>query len=109
MERINNYGLDNDFVGGPSLNYNADTLYYFATFSRGTHGGHDIYYSVKKNNRWSSPINIGSPINTLSYEGFPSISSDGNTLYFVRPNNFDAYNNKYKPSSVQLSHMYVPT
>jgi outer membrane protein OmpA-like peptidoglycan-associated protein len=31
-------------------------------------------------------VNIGSPINTESYEGFPSISADGSTLYFVRQN-----------------------
>ena len=32
----------------------------------------------------SNPINAGPNVNSRSYEGFPSISADGSTLYFMR-------------------------
>ena len=42
----------------------------------------DIWYVEKINGIWSEPKNIGSPINTLSDEFFPSIAANGN-LYFT--------------------------
>ncbi|MDD3859105.1 MAG: OmpA family protein [Bacteroidales bacterium] len=50
----------------------------------------DIYYSVRKNNGWSDLVNMGPHINGIyTWESQPSISSDGNTLYFasIRPDN----------------------
>ena len=43
-----------------------------------------LFFSRKVGDNWSSPINMGPPINTKSWESQPSISSDGKTLYFVR-------------------------
>jgi len=43
----------------------------------------DIYFSEKKDNAWTEPININSPVNTSAWEAQPSISPDGKTLYFV--------------------------
>jgi Tol biopolymer transport system component len=45
-------------------------------------GSCDIYYSVRKNGRWSEALNAGKPVNTSSWEAQPSISSDGRFLYF---------------------------
>ncbi|MFN0050377.1 MAG: OmpA family protein [Cytophagales bacterium] len=79
---INSYGKKTDLVAGPSISYDGNTLYFCASFNGGW-GDLDIYYSNRTAEGWSSPINIGKPINSREYEGFPSISSDGNKMYFV--------------------------
>ena len=43
----------------------------------------DIYISKREGNDWSTPFNIGGPVNTAGWESQPSISADGRTLYFV--------------------------
>ena len=53
----------------------------------------DVYVSKKEGKEWSKPINLGFPINTKGWESQPSLSSDGNTLYFVsdRSGGFGSY------------------
>lgn len=46
-------------------------------------GSCDIYVSKYENGAWSSPYNLGPPVNTRGWEAQPAISSDGRTLYFV--------------------------
>ncbi|BAV94855.1 OmpA domain protein [Ichthyobacterium seriolicida] len=46
------------------------------------YGSCDLYLSVKTKGGWSKPSNLGMVINTKYWEGHPSISSDGKTLYF---------------------------
>lgn len=84
IDKINNYGDSTDFIGGPSLSFDGNTLYFFGSFDR--EGSENIYYSRRNIDGWSEPIDIGLPINSPEYEGFPSISADGKTLYFVRRN-----------------------
>ncbi len=43
----------------------------------------DIYFSTKSNYGWSSPKNIGQPINSPAWESQPSISSNGKCIYFT--------------------------
>ena len=85
VDSVNNYGSDNDLIGGPNVSFDGNTMYFFSSFSRGI-GADDIYYSTREEFGWSSPINIGEPINSRDFDGFPSISSNGKTLYFVRVN-----------------------
>ncbi|WP_258103148.1 OmpA family protein [Marinoscillum sp. MHG1-6] len=85
IDAINNYGDSSDLIAGPSISFDGNTLYFFASFLDGL-GSEDIYYSERTKDGWSAPKNIGAPINSRGYEGFPSISSDGNTMYFVRQN-----------------------
>jgi len=85
LDNINNFGDSLDLIGGPSISFDGNTLYFFAFFSGGF-GKEDIYYSVREGDSWSAPINIGGVINGSGYEGFPSISADGKTLYFVGEN-----------------------
>jgi outer membrane protein OmpA-like peptidoglycan-associated protein/Tol biopolymer transport system component len=82
---ISNFGRVNDLIGGPSVSYDGNTLFFFASFEGGN-GREDIYYSTRQGEAWSEPQNLGSPINTATYEGFPSISADGKKLYFIREN-----------------------
>ncbi len=48
------------------------------------YGSCDLFYSQKIGKNWSSPVNLGPPINTKHWETQPSFSSDGKTLYFIR-------------------------
>ena len=82
---INTYGTEHDLIGGPSISYDGNRLYFFASFEGGF-GSEDIYYSDRTNKGWSKPVNIGKTINSSNYEGFPNISSDGKSLYFMRLN-----------------------
>lgn len=50
---------------------------------RDSKGRCDLYKSEFKKGRWTAPKNLGSPINTPSKETQPSISYDGNTIYFA--------------------------
>jgi Tol biopolymer transport system component len=51
----------------------------------GGFGGTDIYISLKKNDAWTTPINLGPAINTKAYEVAAKISPDGKYLFFDRP------------------------
>lgn len=72
-----------------------DGLYLFFTGCNrpGGLGRCDIYVSHKEGNNWGEPFNLGAPINTAYWESQPSISPDGNTLYFVsnRPGGIGGY------------------
>src|SRR5690606_40872468 len=46
-------------------------------------GSCDIYVARREGDRWSSPHNLGTPINSSGWEAQPSLAADGRTLYFV--------------------------
>jgi len=95
ISKINATSDSTDLLGGPSISFDGNTLYFFR--SVGKDGNHDIFYCNRTKEGWSDPINIGEPINTLpvvdkdkitrgGYEAFPSVTADGKTLYFIRIN-----------------------
>ena len=47
-------------------------------------GRGDIWYSRRatKDDQWSEPVNLGTPINNEYVQSGPALSSDGSTLYF---------------------------
>lgn len=58
---------------------NPKNLYYHPK-----HEERDIYVCLKQGiNQWSSPVNIGSKINTSGNEFSPFLAADGRTLYFA--------------------------
>jgi outer membrane protein OmpA-like peptidoglycan-associated protein/tetratricopeptide (TPR) repeat protein len=67
-------------VGHPSLTEDGKTLY-FSSDMPGGYGGSDIYKSSFDGNEWTTPINLGSTINTSGNEVFPYIAKNGD-LYF---------------------------
>jgi outer membrane protein OmpA-like peptidoglycan-associated protein len=83
ITNINKVGKENDLIGGPSISYDGKTLFFFASFEGGK-GDMDIYYSTWNGTDWSEPKTLGETINTKAYEGFPSVSADGKSLYFIR-------------------------
>ncbi|MCS6823384.1 MAG: OmpA family protein [Cytophagaceae bacterium] len=82
LEEINNIDAEVNLIGGPCLSADGNTLYFSAIFKSGM-GDMDIYYSKRQNNKWSKPVNIGSPVNTSGNESFPSISPDGKKLFYT--------------------------
>ena len=94
---IKNINEKCNFLAGPSLSYDGNTLY-FTAFIEGTTISEDIYYSTRIDDKtWSEPKSIGAPVNTENgYEGFPSISGDGNSLYFIKMNEENEFDKKSK-------------
>jgi hypothetical protein len=54
-------------------------------------GGYDIMTSDLKGNTWSMPVNLMLPVNSKTNEACPSLTPDGNTLYFMRCDKMDQY------------------
>ena len=74
--KVNNWG-------GYSLNYDGTIIYFSSRKSEGV-GKFDIWYSSLIEGEWSRPKNIGQPINTTGNEGNPSVSPDGQRIYFMK-------------------------
>lgn len=53
-------------------------------------GSCDLYFSKKKDEKWSKPKNLGKGVNTVAWESHPSLSYSGDTLFFAsnRPGGF---------------------
>lgn len=103
LDPINNFGGPNDLIGGPTLSFDGNFMIFFASFDGGM-GREDIYYSTRGADGWSEPINPGAPINTPGYEGFPSLSADGKTLYFVKERSVEDITNKNIRKSMSLAY-----
>ncbi|TFH37615.1 MAG: tetratricopeptide repeat protein, partial [Bacteroidia bacterium] len=82
---------------GPEINtpYNEDTPFlditnktlFFSSRGHFSMGGHDIFYSsLMENGKWSTPVNMGSPVNTTDDDLFYSPVGEG----------FIAYQSKYE-------------
>jgi hypothetical protein len=83
IEAINAKAAAGDIIGGPSLSYDGNTLYFFAKMSGSQE--EDIFVSTRgADGKWGEPKAVGGSVNTGDYEGFPSISADGSRLYFMR-------------------------
>ncbi|MCP4440796.1 MAG: OmpA family protein [Aureispira sp.] len=47
-------------------------------------GSCDLYFSIKINNKWTKPQNLGQPINSKGWESQPSVAPNGDAIYFTR-------------------------
>ena len=56
---------------------------YFTSSRPGGLGGNDIWLSTWGGGAWSSPLNLGEPVNSAGGELQPAFTSDGNTMYFA--------------------------
>ncbi len=56
-----------------------------------TKGQEDLYVSEFKKGKWTSPVNLGSAINTEGYEFSPFLSEDKQHLYFSTNGRKDGY------------------
>ncbi len=68
--------------GAQTLSADGKLLFFTACNRNDVFGSCDIYYSVRVGEKWTKPVNAGSPVNTSYWEAQPSLSSDGKFLYF---------------------------
>jgi outer membrane protein OmpA-like peptidoglycan-associated protein/tetratricopeptide (TPR) repeat protein len=90
-ERVNNEWInikelpfnDEEYsVGHPALSFDESTLY-FSSDMPGGFGKTDIYkVTIKSDDNYGEPVNLGSNINTEGKEMFPFVDEDS-TLYFA--------------------------
>lgn len=66
----------------PFIHSDGTTLY-FASNGHDTLGDHDLFRTTQENGRWTTPENLGYPVNTSAYEGFLVLSSDGKRGFFT--------------------------
>jgi len=68
----------------PSVRKDGRELVFWASAARGGSGDADIWVSTRHNinDSWSTPVNLGAPVNTAGGELEAGISDDGNTLVF---------------------------
>ena len=68
---------------------------YIASNRPGTLGGPDLWVSTRAStsDQWSTPVNLGAPINSTAADAGPALSFDGTALYFqtVRSDGSGAY------------------
>ena len=67
----------------PFIHADNQTLYFTSPHWQG-YGDDDIFYVRKgPDGKWSKPVNLGYPINTISREGTLFIAADGKTAYYA--------------------------
>ena len=81
-----NLNINSDYsLYSAKLSYDGNELYYAIREYDKNYGADDIYVSKKlPDGTWSPPENLGPNINTRFRDDHPSLSSDGQTLYFTR-------------------------
>ena len=80
---INTTGNEGAHCISPDGHY----LYFTACDRPDGYGSCDLYYSERSGDSWSDPVNLGPAVNSRGWDSQPTISSDGNTLYFVSARN----------------------
>lgn len=84
-----NRSLPINHIGGYSLSYDGNYIFFTSRKSYGI-GKFDIWYCRRSgDNQWTTPVNLAKPVNSTQDDGCPSLSPDGNTLYFVRCESMD--------------------
>ena len=69
--------------GAQSLSADGTMMFFTACNRPDGLGRCDIYSSRRLRDGWSTPANLGPPVDSRSWEAQPSISADGKTLWFV--------------------------
>lgn len=67
-------------VAHPAVSQTGDTLI-FASDMPGGQGMTDLFYTVRKDGKWSDPINLGPKVNSPAKEVFPFLNSDGSLVF----------------------------
>jgi hypothetical protein len=69
---------------GPTVRTDGSEIFFFST-RPGGFGGADLWTSTRRSvhEPWSTPVNLGVPMNSTAADQQPSLSSDGRTLVFA--------------------------
>jgi hypothetical protein len=103
---MDSISLDDYDEVAPFIAYDDYTLY-FASSRPGGYGGYDIYKTTRLDDswtRWSKPVNLGKPINTLKSEAYFTLDIQGDYAYMATM----TANNKTDIVKVQLSEDQKP-
>ncbi len=69
--------------GAQTLSADGNWMFFAACGRKDSKGSCDLYFSRRTKDGWTTPNNLGAPVNTPYWESQPSFSADGQTLYFV--------------------------
>ena len=102
-------------VGHPAVTESGDTLV-FSSDKPGGYGETDLYYSIRKNDKWDTPVNLGPKINTDQKEEFAFItdkSFGGFYLIFSSKRKggnggFDLYYTRFPSDYSEIGHFESP-
>lgn len=73
----------NDNEGAQCISQDGRIMFFTACNRKDGGGRCDLYMCVNKAGKWSKPRNMGSTVNSGAWEGQPTFSIDGKTLFFV--------------------------
>lgn len=73
----------NDNEGAQCISQDGRIMFFTACGRQDGVGRCDLYMCTRKGDKWSKPRNMGTPVNSGSWESQPTFSIDGRTLYFV--------------------------
>lgn len=73
--------------GAQSITADGRHLYFTACNRLDGFGSCDIYYARRVGGSWSRPVNVGKPLNSAAWDSQPSISADGQSIYFASSRN----------------------
>lgn len=75
-------GAEND-AGALCISPDGNLLVFTSCFRKDGNGSCDLYYSERIGDKWTAARNLGDHINSDLWDAQPSISPDGNTIYFA--------------------------
>ncbi len=83
-------------------------ILYFSSTAHNSMGGYDIFMSKFEDGEWTTPVNLGHPINTVNDDMNFVLSADGQNGYYasIRPNGYgdqDIYKVKMPLSNVRIT------
>ncbi len=100
--------------GACSVSSDGRRMIFTSCDKRDSYGSCDLYITNKIGDHWTQPKTLGKPINSKYWESQPSLSADGQTLYFSsnRPNGHggrDIYVSKNEQGSWSIPINLGPT
>jgi len=98
--------IEGYFNAMPYISSNGDSLY-FCSDRPGSRGGMDIWLSVKVNDEWIEPINLGDFINTELNENGPCYVPESQILFFDR-NEGESWNDVSIYESEKINEIWQP-
>ena len=78
------YGINTpDNEGAQTMSADGKTLIFTGCNRREGFGSCDLYISYKKEDSWTTPVNLGRAVNSQFWDSHPSLSANGDILIFA--------------------------